>query len=128
MESEAVEADFCRQVREFSRMQEKHRLALLGENVKDVCLWEQERELMFRRLLRGFDNFRGSGGKGFSDTTAGLVKELLDAEDELLRLVAEWRQRMGARLAMMRKGRDVLSGYSLNRGHSQAPRFLSSRT
>ena len=121
--------DFFLAANDFSLMQQDHRAALLAGNGKDLFFWRQSRERAFRSLTRNLDKVVACG----QDNAEGVVRvrevmgKLLAEEDVLQELILAQRLKMQEQLLAMRRGKEVLQGYSMNKGQVPRPRYLSSR-
>lgn len=122
--------DFCRATEAFVASQRLHGQALADGNLRDVFVWQNERELSFREIVRNLELLVSSGKLAGDQLRAVLngLQIVIAGEDELKLQVEARQQELQAQLFSMRRGRGALQGYSLRRGGMSGPRYLSSRT
>lgn len=124
-----LDEDFFRAAADFAAMQQEHQAALLAGNSKDVFSWVQSRERAFRSLARMLEMVIASA----QDNTEGVVhakeimEKLLADEDALQELILARRLEVQEQLLAMRKGKEALQGYNINKGLVPRPRYLSNR-
>ncbi len=121
--------DFSRAADDFAVMQQEHRAALFAGNCKDLFSWRQSREEAFRCLVRILDKVVACGqdNKGCAVRVREIMGKLLAEEEVLQGFVAAQRLKMQEQLLAMRKGKEVLQGYSMNKGQVPRPRYLNSK-
>lgn len=124
-----LDEDFLRAAADFAAMQQEHQAALLAGNSKDVFFWVQGRERAFRGLARMLEMVIACG----QDNTEGvahakkIMEKLLADEDVLQELILARRLEVQEQLLAMRKGKEALQGYNINKGLVPRPRYLSNR-
>ena len=125
----SLSEDFSRAAADFAAMQQEHQAALLAENGKDLFSWRQNREHAFRGLVRILDKLVAGGqdDKGFVFCAREIMEKLLAGEDALQELILAHQLKIQEQLLAMRKGKEALQGYSMNKGQVPRPRYLSSR-
>lgn len=125
----ALSEDFFRAAEDFAAMQQGHRDALLAGNGKGFFSWRQNRERAFRSLVRILDKLVAGGqdDKGFVVGALEIMRKLLAEEDVLQELILARQLKTQEQLLAMRKGKEALQGYSMNKGQVPRPRYLSSR-
>lgn len=121
--------EFLRAVDDFAAMQMEHRVALVAGNSRDIFYWQQTRERAFRNLVRKLENVVTCAQE--NDTCALHAQEILGkllAEEDLLQeLVLDRQLKVQEQLLLMRKGKEALQGYNINKGLIPRPRYLSNR-
>lgn len=121
--------DFLRAAEDFAAMQQEHQAALLAGNSKEVFSWLQSRERAFRGLARMLEMVIGC----WQDNAECVVRareimgKLLADEDALQELILARRLEVQEQLLAMRKGKEALQGYNINKGLVPRPRYLSNR-
>ena len=125
----ALAEDFFRAADDFAVMQQEHRDALLAGNGKGFFSWRQNRECAFRSLVRILDKVVAGGqdDKGFVFCAREIMEKLLAGEDALQELILAHQLKIQEQLLAMRKGKEALQGYSMNKGQVPRPRYLSNR-
>ena len=121
--------DFLRAAEDFAAMQQEHQAALLAGNCKDVFFWVQSRERVFRSLARMLEMV-SAGGPDNPECVARakeIMEKLLADEDALQELILVRRLEVQEQLLAMRKGKEALQGYNINKGLVPRPRYLSNR-
>ena len=115
---------------DFCAVQQEHRAALAAGNFKDLFSWQYAREQAFRRLAAILEKIVACGQeeKGEIARVREVMEKLLAEEDVLQELVMARQMKVQEQLAAMRKGKEALHGYNLNKGLGPRPRYLSSRT
>lgn len=121
--------DFSQAVEDFSAMQQEHRDALAAGNCKDIFSWRQSREQAFRGVVRMLERVVASGrdNQGCVVRVHEIMGKLLAEEDALQELILARRLKAQEQLLAMRKGKEALQGYNINKGLVPRPRYLSSR-
>lgn len=121
--------NFAQAAEDFSAMQQEHRDALAAGNCTDVFSWRQSREQAFRGLVRMLENIaaRGWDNPGGVVRVREIMEKLLAGEDALQKLILARRLKVQEQLLAMRKGKEALQGYNMNKGLVPRPRYLSSR-
>src|SRR3990167_3713287 len=119
--------DFFRAAGDFDAMQQEHRTALLAGNGKDLFSWRQSREQAFRGLVRILERVVACGqdDKGCVVSAREIMEKLLAEEDVLQELIVAHQLKLQDQLQAMRKGKEALQGYSMNKGQVPRPRYLS---
>ncbi|MFH1019043.1 MAG: hypothetical protein V1782_00320 [Pseudomonadota bacterium] len=114
---------------DFAAMQQEHRAALIAGNCKDLFSWRQSREQAFRNLARILEKVVACGQDiKWQIVSAQKTMEKLLAEEDVLREVIMVRQlKVQEQLLAMRKGKEALQGYNINKGLVPRPRYLSNR-
>jgi len=121
--------DFLRAADDFGAMQQEHRVALLAGECKDLLSWRQSREQAFRGLARMLERVvaRGQDNQGCVVRVREIMAKLLADEDVLQKLILAQQLKLKDQLQAMRKGKEALQGYNINKGLVPRPRYLSSR-
>jgi hypothetical protein len=121
--------DFLRAAEDFSAMQQEHQAALLAGNSKDVFSWLQTREQAFRGLARMLEMVIGCWRDNAECVARAkeIMEKLLADEDALQELILARRLEVQEQLLAMRKGKEALQGYNINKGFVPRPRYLSNR-
>ncbi|MFA7349076.1 MAG: hypothetical protein WCZ86_15095 [Desulfurivibrionaceae bacterium] len=121
--------DFLRAADDFGAMQQEHRAALLAGECKDLLSWRQSREQSFRGLARMLERVVACGqdNHGCIVRVREIMAKLLADEDVLQQLVLGQQLKLKDQLQAMRKGKEALQGYNINKGLVPRPRYLSSR-
>lgn len=121
--------DFLRAAEDFSAMQQEHHAALLVGNSKDVFSWVQGRERAFRGLARMLEMVIGCGQDNAQCVVRAreIMEKLMADEDALQELILARRLEVQEQLLAMRKGKEALQGYNINKGLVPRPRYLSNR-
>lgn len=121
--------EFLRAAENFTAMQLEHRSALVAGNSKDIFYWQQAREVAFRNLARKLERVVSFAQE--NEACALHAQEILGkllAEEDLLQELALDRQlKVQEQLLVMRKGKEALQGYNINKGLVPQPRYLSNR-
>ena len=116
--------------REFAEMQHQH-AALLAEGcLKNLPEWNSRRERAFLRLQQCFSRFDAARLDGRSEGAVQLrqmMEAIINDERSLKLQVQSQLAEMREKLHILRRGKGVLKGYSLNHGPAQKPRFLSNK-
>ena len=121
--------DFFQVADDFAAMQRKHQAALVEGNCKDLFSWRQGREQAFRGLVRSLEQVVACG----QDNKEGFIRahevmgKLLADEDVMHELFMAHQLKVQEQLLAMRKGKEVLQGYNINKGLVPRPRYLSNR-
>lgn len=120
---------FSQAAEDFSAMQRDHRDALAAGNCTDVLSWRQSREQAFRGLVRMLERVVdcGQDNPGGVARVREIMEKLLAEEDALQELILARRLKVQEQLLAMRKGKEALQGYNMNKGLVPRPRYLSSR-
>lgn len=121
--------DFLRAAADFAAMQQEHQAALLAGNSKDVFSWVQSRERAFRGLARMLEMVIACGQDNTECAVRAkeIMEKLLADEDALQELILARRLEVQEQLLAMRKGKEALQGYNINKGLVPRPRYLSNR-
>jgi len=121
--------DFSRAADDFAAMQQEHRAALLAGNCKDLFPWRQSREQAFRGLARILERVVACGEDtiGCVARVREIMETLLAEEDMLQELILSHQLKIQEQLHAMRKGKEALQGYNINKGLVPRPRYLSNR-
>lgn len=121
--------EFLRAADDFGAMQQEHRDALLAGECKDLLSWRQGREQAFRGLARMLEMVvaRGQDDHGCVVRVREIMAKLLAEEDVLHELILAQQLKLKEQLQAMRKGKEALQGYNINKGLVPRPRYLSSR-
>ncbi|MFA6498089.1 MAG: hypothetical protein WC256_11455 [Desulfurivibrionaceae bacterium] len=121
--------DFLQAADAFSVMQQEHQAALISGNCKDVFSWRQGREQAFRSLVRMLEQVVACGkdNKEYAVCAQEIMGQLLAGEDALQELIIARQLKVQEQLLAMRKGKEALQGYNINKGLVPRPRYLSNR-
>ncbi len=121
--------EFLRAADDFGAMQQEHRDALLAGECKDLLSWRQGREQAFRGLARMLEMVVtwGQDDHGCVVRVREIMAKLLAEEDVLRKLILAHQLKLKEQLQAMRKGKEALQGYNINKGLVPRPRYLSSR-
>ncbi|MFA7383742.1 MAG: hypothetical protein WC001_09845 [Desulfurivibrionaceae bacterium] len=121
--------DFARAADDFFAMQQAHQAAFLAGNSKEHFSWRQSREQAFRGLARMLDRVVACGedNKESVIRVQEIMVKLLAEEDMLQKLVLARQLEIQGQLPAMRKGKEALQGYNINKGLVPRPRYLSNR-
>lgn len=121
--------DFFRAAEDFSAMQQAHQAALLAGNCKEHFPWRQSREEAFRGLVRMLDRVVacGENNKEGVIRVQEIMVKLLAEEEVLQKLILARQLEIQGQLPAMRKGKEALQGYNINKGLVPRPRYLSNR-
>ncbi|HCC54798.1 MAG TPA: hypothetical protein DEQ20_07740 [Desulfobulbaceae bacterium] len=114
---------------DFAAMQQEHQAALLAGSFKELFRWQQNREKAFRSLAHVLERVVVCGDVD-QETLARVrasVAELLTEEDVLQKLIVARQLKVQGQLPAMRKGKEALQGYNINKGQVTRPRYLSNR-
>ena len=117
-------------IEQFALTQGEQYAALCADQSPDFAAFQEQRQKGFRRLqhhLEALADLAGLEKKEFVLLVRDKIGELLAAEQQLAKAVQKRRQEIGAQLALIRRGRQVLAKFSVNRGGAALPRFLSNR-
>ena len=122
--------DFSRAADDFAAMQQEHRAALVAGNLKDLFSWGYGRERAFRRLAVILERVVACGqeNKGCVASAREKMGKLLAEEEVLRELILARQLKMQEQLLAMRKGKEALQGYNMNKRLVPQPKYLSSRT
>jgi len=121
--------DYSRAADDFFAMQQAHQAALLAGNCEEHFSWRQSREQAFRGLARMLERVVACG----EDNKEGVIRvreimvKLLAQEDVLQKLILVRQLEIQGQLPAMRKGKEALQGYNINKGLVPRPRHLSNR-
>jgi len=121
--------DFLRAADDYAAMQQEHRAALLEGDWKDLFSWRQRRDLEFRSLVRILGRVIACGPENRECVVSAreITEKLLAEEKVLQELVVARQLKVKEQLLSMRKGKEALGGYNINKGLGSRPRYLSSR-
>ncbi len=110
-------------------MQQEHRTALACGACKDIFSWRERREHAFRGLVRIVEKMVAGDGRNIRHGVRArdIMEKLLAEEDLLQELVMARQLEVQEQLLAMRKGKEALQGYNMNKGLVPRPRYLSSR-
>lgn len=115
---------------EFADMQAVHLQYFRGGQMANISIWQQQRENCGRLLKHCFDKLAIESCDP-DDHRILLLQEKMGriqrVEGELTGLVDRQRVIAKEKIGKIRKGKKVLSGYSI-KGAVTSPRFLSSRS
>ena len=127
--AQSLAEDFLLAADDFAVMQQEHRAALLAGNSKEIFSWRQGREQAFRNLARILERVVAGGkdDKGCVVRAREIMRKLLVEEEVLQELVMVCQVQVQEQLLGIRKGKEVLHGYNINKGLVPRPRYLSSR-
>ena len=122
-------ADFLRAAEDFATMQQEHKTALLVGNYKDIFPWVQSRERVFRNLARSLEVLTACDQDNAESAVRAkeIMRKLLADEDTLQALMLTRRLEVQEQLLAMRKGKEALQGYNINKGLVPRPKYLSNR-
>ena len=126
---QGLSEDFLRAAGDFSAMQQEHQAALVAGNCKDLFSWRQGREQAFRGLARILEQVVACGQENTGCTVRAqeVMGKLLAEEDVLHHLIMAQQLKVQEQLHAMRKGKEALHGYNINKGLVPRPRYLSNR-
>lgn len=121
--------EFLRAADDFAAMQQEHQAALLAGNFQEVFPWRQSREQAFRGLARILERVVACGEEhtGCIVHARTIMEKLLAEEDGLQKLILARQLKIQEQLQAMRKGKEALHGYNINKGLVPRPRYLSNR-
>jgi len=121
--------DFLRTAENFSIMQQEHQAALLAGNYKDIFSWVQSRERVSASLARILEMVVACGQNNAECAVRAkeIMEKLLADEDALQELILARQLEVQEQLLAMRKGKEALQGYNINKGLIPRPRYLSNR-
>jgi len=121
--------EFLRAVDNFAAMQLEHRVALAAGNSRDIFYWQQTREMAFRNLVRKLERVVtcAQENEACALHAQEILGKLLAEEDLLQELVLDRQLKVQEQLLLMRKGKEALQGYNINKGLIPRPRYLSNR-
>jgi|SRR3989339_79704 len=122
-------ADFLRAADYFAAMQQEHKAELLAGRCKEHFPWQQHREKAFRGLARMLDRVVACAEDNKEDIlrVQEIMVKLLAQEDVLQKLILARQLKIQGQLPAMRKGKEALQGYNINKGLVPRPRYLSNR-
>ena len=125
----SLSGDFLRAANDFAAMQQEHRAALLAGNCKDLFSWRQSREQVFMSLARILERVVACGQENRECAVRAyeIMGKLLAEEDVLQKQIMARQMKVQEKLLAMRKGKEALQGYNINKGLVPRPRYLSSR-
>ena len=125
----SLSEDFFRAADDFSAMQQEHQAALLAGNYKDLFSWPQRREQLFRSLARILERMVACGQENRDCAVKAheIMGKLLAEEGVLQERILAQQLKVQEQLLAMRKGKEALQGYNINKGLVPRPRYLSSR-
>ena len=125
-----LSGDFLQAAEDFAIMQQAHRQALLAGEWRDIFAWAKNREHVFRRLAGILEKIVGSRQENQENVVRHAhetMKKLLADEEVLRELVVVQQLKMQEQLLTMRKGKEALQGYNINKGLVPRPKYLSNR-
>jgi hypothetical protein len=127
--AQSLYEDFLRAAEGFTAMQQEHQAALLAGNYKDIFSWVQSREQVFRSLARMLEMVVACAQDNAECAVRAkeIMEKLLAAEDALQELILSRRLEVQEQLLAMRKGKEALQGYNINKGLVPRPKYLSNR-
>ncbi|MEW6518335.1 MAG: hypothetical protein AB1461_02870 [Thermodesulfobacteriota bacterium] len=117
-------------LREFAAMQRKHADLLAEGRLKSLPEWVEQREHVFLHLRQCIARFAGTI---LDEKSAGAVQlrkimeEIVDNERSLKMQVQDRLGEIREKLQILRRGKGMLKGYSLNHGAGPKPKYLSSK-
>ncbi|MCX5876785.1 MAG: hypothetical protein NT087_10935 [Deltaproteobacteria bacterium] len=125
----SLSEDFIRAADDFAAMQQEHQAALLAENCNDLLPWQQSREMAFKSLAQTLERVVACGedNKECIVRAQKIMEELLAKEDVLQKLIMARQLEVQEQLLAMRKGKEVLQGYNINKGLVPRPSYLSNK-
>ncbi|HIJ79497.1 MAG: hypothetical protein OEY01_11840 [Desulfobulbaceae bacterium] len=115
---------------DFVALQQEHAALIENGRLQDVFSWRAKREKVFQTLFCQFEYINDNSARFEPEFLAQLqagLKEMLDGEALLRRLVAMQQDVMKEKMQSMRRGKKALSGYSVSNGLAPGPKFHSSR-
>lgn len=115
---------------EFAAMQRHHASLLADGRLKTLPEWTRSRERAFLRLQQCLVRFDPAMLDGQSECAAQLraIMEVIIKDERSLKLQVQSQQgQIREKLQILRRGKTVLKGYSLNHGAGPKPKYLSSK-
>lgn len=116
---------------DFLVLQREQSALLAARKLKGLSGWHDKRERVFLHLKQSLERLPKLSDRDSRDF-AGLVREKLEqvimGEERLAAEIRSQKDAIGEQLKNIRKGKNVLKGYSMKNGSAPGPTCLSSRT
>jgi len=114
----------------FVAVQQEHAACLAENRLKNLMKWRQQRTLSFRQLKQVLDQVitLDECDSSAREKLGVELKKIVENENRLAELVVIQRERLQNSLRNMRKGKQMLKGYSVYQGGGPKPRYVSNKS
>lgn len=114
----------------FSAVQQDHTACLAESRFMNLMKWRQQRALSFRQLRQVLDQVVKlvQYDHAVREKIGNELKKIVENENRLAELAAIQRERLQNSLRAMRKGKQMLKGYSIYPGSGPKPRYVSNKS